>query len=303
MPEHRIIDTPWNAADKAQKLADAGIETVIRYYNFSNSRLLPEKALTLPEAQTLCAAGLRLAAVFQQRQNQLADFTRSKGVASGRRAFRYAADVIGQPHGSAIYFSVDFDADAGEAESRITPFFEGVQEGFETERAGGESYRVGCYGSGLVTRVLESAGLIELTWLSMSRGFRETGARLASGDWHLNQIPPAQTFLGLGVDFDEANPDRPDFGAFTIADEDAATQTTVTSPPVSPATVAKRYRVTARSGLRLRAGPGTGFDVIGGLSFGAVVDVLSRTEGWAKVDLNGDGAVDGFVFAEFLEVL
>lgn len=303
MPEHRIIDTPWNAAAKSEALANAGIDTVVRYYNFSNSRVLPEKALTLPEAQTLCAAGLRLAAVFQQRQNQLADFSRSKGVASGRRAFRYAADVIGQPHGSAIYFAVDFDADQGEVDSHIGPFFEGVQEAFEAERTGGDSYRVGCYGSGLVARLLESAGMIELVWLSMSRGFRETRDRLASGDWHLNQIPPAQTFMGLGVDFNDSNAEKPDFGAFSVADEDAAAQTRVTGVQPGVRATAVPHRVTARSGLRLRAGPGTSFDVIGGLPFGATVQVMARHEGWAKVDLNGDGAIDGFVFAEFLEAL
>jgi len=304
MPEHRIIDTPWSAAGRAQDLAHAGIDTVIRYYNFSNSRILPEKRLTLAEAQALCTAGLKAAAVFQQRQNQIGDFTRAKGLASGRRAFRYAADEIGQPPGSAIYFAVDFDAGAGEVEQAIAPFFEGVREAFESERGGDPGYRVGCYGSGLVARLLVAADLAELVWLTMSRGFRETRERLDAGDWHLNQIPPAQQFLGLGVDFNDANPEKPDFGAFTIADEDAAVHTDVPVPGTGATAVSGvAHRVTARSGLRLRSGPGTDFDVIGGLPFGATVRVLARRGGWAKIDRNGDGAVDGFAFGDFLEAV
>lgn len=64
------------------------------------------------------------------------------------------------------------------------------------------------------------------------------------------------------------------------------------------------YKVSARSGLRLRGGPGTQFSTIDILDFGKDVHVV-RFEGaedeWALVDLEGDGALDGYMFAEFLE--
>ncbi|MHA7880369.1 MAG: SH3 domain-containing protein [Saccharospirillum sp.] len=60
------------------------------------------------------------------------------------------------------------------------------------------------------------------------------------------------------------------------------------------------HRVTARSGLRLRAGPGTGFDIVGGLLAGQQVKVLHWEQEWACVDLAGDGLADGFCHGGFL---
>lgn len=285
-----IIDTPYNTADKAQALAASGVRTVMRYYNFSNSRTFPEKCLTLAEAQALAAAGLQIGVVFQQRQNQVADFDKARGVAAGTRAYRYARDSIGQPAGSGIYFSVDFDATRSEITAAIKPFFEGVKAAMEEEAGGHHGYRIGVYGSGLVSSTLAGLGLIELTWLAMSRGFRGTREALAAGNYHLAQVPGEATLLGLDVDYNEANPQASDFGAFTIDPGDEPGHA-ATSP---------RYRVTARSGLRLRAGPGTDFDIIGSLAPGQIVHVVSSHNGWAQVDVQGDGLVDGFASEYFL---
>jgi hypothetical protein len=58
--------------------------------------------------------------------------------------------------------------------------------------------------------------------------------------------------------------------------------------------------VKARQGLRLRSGPSTEFDVQKVLPFGTEVSVVSRIGDFAAVDLNGDRAIDGFVFAALL---
>lgn len=65
-----------------------------------------------------------------------------------------------------------------------------------------------------------------------------------------------------------------------------------------------RYRVTARSGLRLRGGPGTQYSTLDTVEYGTEVDVLrfdGPADDWALVDLEGDGGRDGFMFADFLE--
>lgn len=61
------------------------------------------------------------------------------------------------------------------------------------------------------------------------------------------------------------------------------------------------YEVNARSGLRVRSGPGTNFDVIDRLPFGRRVSVGRRQGEWIEVDLQGDGVIDGFVFASYLK--
>jgi Domain of unknown function (DUF1906)/Bacterial SH3 domain len=266
---------------------------VIRYYNFSNSLSFPEKCLQLAEAQALGSQGLQIGVVFQQRQNQVADFTELKGEAAGRRAYRYAHDSIGQPSGSAIYFAVDFDASPDQIENNIAPYFEGVKRAFDEESGAAPEYRVGAYGSGLVCSTLTSKGLIDLVWLAMSRGFSGTREALAAGELHLAQSAASATLCGIGVDFNDPNPARADFGTFTLSDD------TPEHGLIAPA--GERYRVIARGGLRLREGPGSQFDILGGLRFGETVFVVSISEGWARVDIEGDGRIDGFASASFLE--
>lgn len=65
------------------------------------------------------------------------------------------------------------------------------------------------------------------------------------------------------------------------------------------------YVTVARDGLRLRGGPGLEFDAIATLRVGTqltVVEFVSEKLLWAKVDLESDGLVDGFVYAAYLEL-
>jgi hypothetical protein len=64
-----------------------------------------------------------------------------------------------------------------------------------------------------------------------------------------------------------------------------------------------RYVVIARDGLKLRGGPGTNFESEKTLPAGTelnVVGVSSQDPSWVRVDLEGDGLLDGYVFASFL---
>ncbi|MEH2513095.1 hypothetical protein V1291_004449 [Nitrobacteraceae bacterium AZCC 1564] len=61
-----------------------------------------------------------------------------------------------------------------------------------------------------------------------------------------------------------------------------------------------RFVVIARDGLRLRGGPSTEFDVTRTVAAGTIVNVLSRQDTWALVDLEGDGKADGFMSFPFL---
>ncbi|MFD1703294.1 M15 family metallopeptidase [Methylopila henanensis] len=60
------------------------------------------------------------------------------------------------------------------------------------------------------------------------------------------------------------------------------------------------YRVIARSGLNLRGGPATTFEILKNLPLGTEVFVAGRQGDWAKIDLQGDGLVDGFAASGFL---
>jgi hypothetical protein len=61
-----------------------------------------------------------------------------------------------------------------------------------------------------------------------------------------------------------------------------------------------RFVVIARDGLKLRGGPSIDFGVVRTIPTGTVVNVLSRENMWALVDLEGDGKADGFMSLPFL---
>jgi hypothetical protein len=70
----------------------------------------------------------------------------------------------------------------------------------------------------------------------------------------------------------------------------------------APVGASEEFTVIARDGLRVRAGPGTDFDIKSSLAFGTKVVVISHSGAWAMVDLNGDGiGGDGFVQTAFLK--
>ena len=62
-----------------------------------------------------------------------------------------------------------------------------------------------------------------------------------------------------------------------------------------------RSIVAARGGLWLRRGPGLGFDRAKLLDEGTEVTILGLDGEWARVDLQGDGRIDGHVVAAFLQ--
>ena len=72
--------------------------------------------------------------------------------------------------------------------------------------------------------------------------------------------------------------------------------------PPRAAITAKRARVTARDGLRLRAGPGTSFDIKTTLVSGQQVGILGQSGDWSQVDLQGDGLADGYCHSGYLAI-
>lgn len=70
--------------------------------------------------------------------------------------------------------------------------------------------------------------------------------------------------------------------------------------PVPAAPTMAAMEVTARSGLRLRGGPGRDYDVVGGMPFGMRVFAGAAQGDWLPIDVEGDGAVDGFAHGAFL---
>ena len=60
------------------------------------------------------------------------------------------------------------------------------------------------------------------------------------------------------------------------------------------------FVVNAKSGLRMRGGPGTEFDIIKTLPFETELSTGVSQNNWIEVDLESDGAVDGWVYRSYL---
>ena len=254
---HEIIDVPSDVGDYASRLAEAGVKTVIRYYNHRNSVSLPSKCLTRAELGELHGAGLAVAVVFQQRggaDGNIEDLDAESGERDAARALALAADMQ-QPEGSAIYFAVDWDYFRRSELDRITPYFEAVRDAL------GERYLVGVYGSGTVGQHLKNRNLIDFVWLAGATGWSGTQQALREGNWtlfqkHLHQRSEIGGFIHDG---NVANPSHENYGQFT--------REGVRPTPRGEGTAAL-FKVTARSGLNLRSGPAETYRMIESLSDG-----------------------------------
>lgn len=62
------------------------------------------------------------------------------------------------------------------------------------------------------------------------------------------------------------------------------------------------YLVAARDGLRMRSGAGASFDILQVLPRDTEVFIVKEKDGWAAIDLQGDGAIDGWVSLDYLKL-
>jgi lysozyme len=67
-----------------------------------------------------------------------------------------------------------------------------------------------------------------------------------------------------------------------------------------PEMVIAQYNVNARSGLRMRAGAGTAFEVLATLPLNKTVSIGQEIDNWVEVDLECDGVIDGWVYKTYL---
>jgi hypothetical protein len=181
-------------------LVQGGYSFVARYYSGSPSS---HKNLTAAEAKLISDAGLQLVAVFENNSTSLPYFTVARGTKDAAEALSMAASV-GQPHGTAIYFTVDYDASSQDIAGAITSYMQAVKTGIAGK------YTIGIYGSGAVCAAMVKAGLAELTWLSQSMGFNGSST---FSNWNIKQGMPL-TICGLNADPDDAHGE---YGGFQTA--------------------------------------------------------------------------------------
>ncbi|HEU4886922.1 MAG TPA: glycoside hydrolase domain-containing protein [Thermoanaerobaculia bacterium] len=181
-------------------LQSEGISFVGRYY--SRTTHIEGKKLTQSEAALLSAARLQIVTVYEDGPTSYSYFSASRGTADAGGAIEQA-EAIGQPKGSAIYFTVDYDAAPDEITGNITAYFEAIAAALNG------TYVVGVYGSGAVCTAITEAGYAHFAWLAQSTGW---SGYSQFNTWAIKQ-GPEQPICGLNSDSDVANGE---FGAFTV---------------------------------------------------------------------------------------
>jgi hypothetical protein len=146
------IDADTDVTAECGCLKAAGYEFVGRYF----------KNLSLQEAQHISSQGLYIVSIYETNPVSYSYFTEAQGTHDAQRALEYAAQ-LGQPHGSAIYFTVDCDMTAQEASANITAYFQAIRSIVYP------TYDVGVYADGSVLSTLTNEGIVEKTWIAGAR--------------------------------------------------------------------------------------------------------------------------------------
>lgn len=204
----RGIDLPTDARDVSMELKGSRLDFVARYYRDATSRW---PSLSAEEARMVSSAGMKLVALWESHSHNPAYFSYASGYSDAVTAYRQAK-AIGQPAGSAIYFAVDFNAQAADITGPVDQYFRGIVAGLAAAAQRAPQYRVGVYGSGAVCGYLKGARLAEYAWLSNSTAW--AGYSSFTG-WNIRQGERSPS-LSFSQDSNEA---RGEYGGFQIASE------------------------------------------------------------------------------------
>jgi hypothetical protein len=181
-------------ATSAKALAKAGVTHVGRYLGHS------WKGLELNEVDAIKGAGLKIFSIFEKAATKVSYFTATQGKSDALEADNLAL-ALGQPQDTAIYFTVDYDAQAKD--------FPAILAYFKAVRANLITYKMGVYGSYSVLTYLQSQGIGDYYFQT----YAWSGNNRCKFN-HIYQFQNGKTLAGISVDFD--NLEKPEIGAWPV---------------------------------------------------------------------------------------
>jgi hypothetical protein len=178
-------------------LVKNGVQYVGRYLSHSSW-----KGLNAGEVANIKAAGLQIFSIYESNPTSASYFSAAKGKSDALDAYNLAKSV-GQPEGTAIYFTVDYDAQAGDLPA-ILAYFQGIQSVLA-------SYKIGAYGSFTVLNYLHQNNAADYWFQTVAWS---NGQRCSFNN--IYQFQCDKVFAGVNVDFDNLEQsDIGDWGATT----------------------------------------------------------------------------------------
>lgn len=216
-------------ADAAKKARSAG-------FSFAGRYLVPPekyaKALTKQEAEAICAAGMRILAVYETTANRAAQGW-DAGAYDGRVA-RECAEKIGMPKNGIIYFAVDFEPRDYEL-GAIAQYFSGA-----FSAAGG--YEIGVYGPYKVIESIHQHGVCKGYWQCVGWSYNKHSAHrnVYQKYWSGHEkSQEAQKKIGVPVDINECE-DMDRAGLWTLAASGGAVHAPTAAEPEKAEPVANQ---------------------------------------------------------------
>lgn len=177
-------------------LVKQGVKYVGRYLSHSTW-----KGLSVGEVANIKAAGLEIFSIYETNPTKVSYFVPGKGKTDAADAVSLAK-AVGQPEGSAIYFTVDYDAQAADLQAILNYFNE--------IKANLPGYKVGAYGSFTVLNYLHQNNAADYWFQTLAWS---NGQRCNFLNLYQYQIDK-QNWNGTGVNVDLDNLERADIGSW-----------------------------------------------------------------------------------------
>ncbi|AVQ47647.1 glycoside hydrolase domain-containing protein [Clostridium botulinum] len=175
--------------EKIQTLKNSGYKAVGRY-------LTGKFKLTPTETKLINSNGLKLIAILEELGYELSHFNYDNGYKDGIDAFN-AAQFLGFPKNTIIYFAVDCDVMDYQVTNQILPYFKGVNAAFNNI---GSNYRIGIYAPRNVCSRAAKAGYTCSSFVcDMSTGFSGNLGYPLPKDWAFDQIKTITIGSGSGA--------------------------------------------------------------------------------------------------------
>jgi LysM repeat protein len=191
--------------DCATKLTSVYADVLVKNGVTHVGRYLPTtdwKGLSLVEVEVIKEAGLQLISIYEKCSTKASYFTKDQGVEDATHAEQLAKS-LNQPEGTAIYFTVDYDAQTKDF-AGILNYFQGVKDTLQ-------SYKVGVYGKFETIVLLQTKKLADYFWQTYAWSNGQRAKNL-----HLFQYKNDTTAFGLSFGIDLVNIENVECGSCVV---------------------------------------------------------------------------------------
>jgi LysM repeat protein len=188
--------------DCATKLTSVYADVLVKNGVTHVGRYLPTtdwKGLTVVEVEVIKEAGLNLISIYEKGSTKASYFTKDQGVEDATHAEQLAKS-LNQPEGTAIYFTVDYDAQTKDF-ANILNYFQGVKDTLQ-------SYKVGVYGKFETIVLIQTKKMADYFWQTYAWSNGQRAKNL-----HLFQYKNDTTAYGLSFGIDLVNIENAECGA------------------------------------------------------------------------------------------